>query len=168
MQKSKLKQIIREVISEDIFLQNRKSPEEKAKMRELEIEVEYKSRFGVEVYEGNLILTEELLPYFKKYSKIKIMNENFDCGELNLISLTELPIPEYVNGNFYCYGNKLTSLQGAPKYVGGNFWCDYNDLTSLKGAPKEVSGDFYCENNSTKFTKEDVRKVCDVRDRIIC
>ena len=189
MKKSELKNIIKEVISEDIFLQNRKSPEEKAKMRELEIELEYKQKFGVEVYKGNIKLTNESLPYFKKYSKIKKVNGTFNCNSLNLTSLTDLPIPEYVNGEFNCSFNKLTSLQGAPKYVGKEFWCSYNyltslegspeyvgsifwchnnKLTSLQGAPKEVGGVFYCINNPTTFTKEDVRKVCDVKGEIFC
>ena len=122
MKKSELKQIIKEVISEDIFLQSRKSPEEKAKTRELEMKLDYKQLFGVEVYTGDIELTKELLPYFKKYFKIKRVNGEFDCGSLNLTSLTELPIPEYVGGSFSCAYNKLTSLEGVPKYVGSHFF----------------------------------------------
>ena len=189
MKKSELKHIIKEVISEDIFLQNKKSPEEKARTRELEMELEYKPIFGVEVYEGGLELIKTTLPYFKKYSKIKRVNGNFNCSWLRLTSLTELPIPEYIGGSFYCQYNKLTSLAGAPKYVGGHFLCinnnltslqgapekvsvdfdcNHNNLTSLQGAPKYVGGDFWCKYNSTKFTEEDVRKVCDVKGEIYC
>ena len=153
-------------MSEDIFLQNRRSPEEKARTRELELEIEYKQRFGVEVYEGDIKLTKESLLYFKKYSKIKRVNGNFNCIELNLTSLIELPIPEYVSKDFCCYSNNLTSLQGAPEYVGGIFSCSYNKLTSLEGAPAYVGGRFDTRFNSTIFTKEDVRKVCDVKGEI--
>jgi hypothetical protein len=68
-------------------------------------------------------------------------------------------------GHFSCSDNSsLTSLEGCPKEVGGYFWCYSNSsLTSLKGCPKEVGGDFYCYNNSRKFTKEEVRKVCNVK-----
>ena len=167
MKKSELKHIIKEIISEDIFLQNRKSPEEKARTRELELEIEYKQKFGVEVYDGFIKLITTL-PYFKKYSKIKRVNGTFICCALNLTSLTELPIPEYVSGDFSCSYNKLTSLEGAPEYVGGDFYCIDNDLTSLRGAPEYVKGDFYCLSNSTQFTREDVRKVCDVKGKIYC
>jgi hypothetical protein len=52
-----------------------------------------------------------------------------------------------VGGNFYCYNNKLTSLEGAPESVGGYFNCDNNNLTSLEGAPESVGGYFDCRNN---------------------
>jgi hypothetical protein len=52
-----------------------------------------------------------------------------------------------VTGDFYCYYNQLTSLEGCPKEVGGGFSCHYNQLTSLEGCPKEVGGHFYCHNN---------------------
>ena len=72
-------------------------------------------------------------------------------SNLNLsnIGLTELPdLSEVVvKGNFACYGNKLTSLEGAPKEVGGGFYCYENELTSLEGAPQKVGGCFGCENN---------------------
>jgi hypothetical protein len=51
------------------------------------------------------------------------------------------------SGDFYCYGNRLTSLEGCPKSVGGDFYCYYNYLTNLEGCPKSVGGDFYCYGN---------------------
>jgi len=33
-----------------------------------------------------------------------------------------------VTGNFYCYNNKLTTLEGCPKVVGGEFYCYDNPL----------------------------------------
>jgi hypothetical protein len=52
-----------------------------------------------------------------------------------------------VSGDFYCNGNRLTSLVGAPQSVGGYFSCSRNRLTSLIGAPQSVGGDFYCDDN---------------------
>ena len=52
-----------------------------------------------------------------------------------------------IDGDFYCYNNKLTSLQGAPSSVGDRFGCNDNQLTSLQGAPQSVGGDFNCPNN---------------------
>ena len=73
--------------------------------------------------------------------------------------------PEKVEESFDCSDNNLTSLRGAPEKVGGYFNCSDNNLTSLQGAPKEVR-EFNCKNNKTKFTKEDVEKVCKVGDQI--
>ena len=52
-----------------------------------------------------------------------------------------------VTGNFNCYNNELTSLEGAPRRVDGFFSCAYNNLTSLEGAPYHVGNTFYCYNN---------------------
>ena len=95
----------------------------------------------------------------------KELRGNFDCS---LNKLTSLPFKFVkVGGFFNCYTNNLTSLEGAPKEVGGSFYCYYNNyLTSLEGAPKEVGGNFDCFSNKTKFTKEDIEKVCKVRGKI--
>ena len=72
-------------------------------------------------------------------------------GDVNLsyMELTEIPLKfNKVRGCFYCYGNKLTSLEGSPERVGGNFSCYNNQLTSLIGSPKEVGGYFSCSNNN--------------------
>lgn len=63
--------------------------------------------------------------------------------------LAELPdLSEViVEGDFYCYGNRLTSLKGCPKEVGGSFYCGDNELTSLEGAPQKVGGVFQCQSN---------------------
>ena len=52
-----------------------------------------------------------------------------------------------VKESFFCYGNKLTSLEGAPQTVGNDFICYDNKLTSLRGAPEKISGRFYCHRN---------------------
>jgi hypothetical protein len=52
-----------------------------------------------------------------------------------------------VEGDFGCYGNQLTTLEGAPQTVTGDFYCSRNQLTTLVGAPQTVGGDFYCFHN---------------------
>ena len=92
----------------------------------------------------------------------------FDCsGCKNLTSLEGAP--KKVVGYFSCtYCDNLTTLNGAPKVVIASFYC-YNckNLTSLKGAPKEVGLDFYCYNCRRQFTKDDVKKVCNVGSNIV-
>ena len=69
---------------------------------------------------------------------------NLDLSELDLI---KLPLIKEVDGNFYCYDNQLTSLEGGPQKVGGSFSCSHNKLTLLKGCPQFVAKDFDCSNN---------------------
>ncbi len=71
---------------------------------------------------------------------------SFSCYEQGLSDFKGVRFGK-VSGNFYCSGNRLTSLEGAPLKVEGNFWCYWNKLTSLEGAPREVRGDFYCHRN---------------------
>ena len=71
-------------------------------------------------------------------------------GSVNLSrkKLTKIPFNfGKVSGDFYCYNNQLTSLEGSPNTVGGGFYCYNNKLTSLEGAPNTVSGGFDCYNN---------------------
>ena len=58
----------------------------------------------------------------------------------------------HVSGNFWCFRNKLRSLEGAPQSVGGDFNCGYNGLKSIKGLPDgfSVDGDFSCSRNELK------------------
>ena len=91
---------------------------------------------------------------------------DLDLSRLNLTVLPEILKDISVDGDFFCNGNNLTSLEGAPKTVGENFGCSYNKLTSLAGAPKIVDKDFHCRNNTVQFTEQDVRAVCDVKGKI--
>jgi hypothetical protein len=71
-------------------------------------------------------------------------------GDVYLISRgsTKLPLKfSRVDGYFYCYNNKLTTLEGSPRSVGRNFYCNNNQLTTLEGGPKEVGGYFDCSYN---------------------
>jgi len=91
-----------------------------------------------------------------------------DPADLSNLNLKKIPVQfNIVKGNFYCDHNQLETLEGAPQEVRGDFWCSRNQLKSLKGAPQKVGRDFYCSDNKTKFTVEDVKKVCNVKERII-
>ena len=89
--------------------------------------------------------------------KIKFIEEKNDKpvvdydGDVNLNrkKLSSLPIYfNRVSGDFICFSNKLTTLEGAPREISGNFYCSNNKLTSLEGAPREVGKDFYCRSNN--------------------
>ncbi len=100
-------------------------------------------------------LTREQYRFLKDY-----VRGTFDVDENGLVNvdgvvgisskgLTEFPVKfGTVSGIFSCYGNNLTSLEGAPSIVRGWFDCSNNpNLTSLVGAPSKV-WDFYCSNNN--------------------
>jgi hypothetical protein len=79
-------------------------------------------------------------------------DESIDVdGDVDLShrGLDKLPIKfRNVTGNFYCYHNKLTSLEGSPKWIGDYFYCQNNNLTSLEGGPKSVGHGFDCSYNN--------------------
>ena len=49
-----------------------------------------------------------------------------------------------VSGDFSCYRNSLTTLEGCPKFVGGDFDCRKNNLMTLEGCSKYIGGYFAC------------------------
>ena len=127
------------------------------------------------------------LKEFPDYIQFGVVRGNFNCSSNNLKSLRGAPrevrksfdcrwnkltslegAPMKVKWYFDCSYNELTSLKGAPEKVGVSFYCSSNRLTSFEGGPKEVSGTFFCSNNGIKFTEEDVRKVCRVKEKICC
>ena len=95
---------------------------------------------------------------------LRVLKYSFDCRFNKLTSLKGAP--EKVGREFICRHNNLTSLEGAPERVGREFDCSDNKLTSLEGAPKKA-GSLDCRYNSVQFTEEDVRKVCNVKRKII-
>ena len=117
----------------------------------------------------------------------KKVGEYFNCS--NCASLESLEgAPEKVGRSFYCLGCiSLKDLKGAPKEIKYDFSCiDCTALKDLTGAPKEVgffscrgctslkslkgapekAHIFNCVDCGKKFTKEDVRVVCDVVRKI--
>jgi hypothetical protein len=83
---------------------------------------------------------------------------DFDCSGENLSGFKGVRFGK-VSWNFYCSGNKITSLEGAPREVGRDFHCHVNNLTSLEGSPLEVKGSFYCENNPLQTLVGAPRKI---------
>ena len=116
---------------------------------------------------------------------MRIIEGDVDLSNLHLTELPDLS-DVIVTGDFWCFGNQLTSLAGSPKEVEGCFCCQFNNLTSLKGAPQKVYGSFYCNDNkltslvgapkvvgsfwcndnSKEFTEKEVRAICKVRGKV--
>ena len=73
-----------------------------------------------------------------------------------------------VNGYFDMGNNpNLTSLKNCPNYIGGYFSCrKCTSLDSLEGCPKEVGSDFYCRGCKRKFTEEEIKSLCKVKEYI--
>ncbi len=108
------------------------------------------------VIKGDLDLSGKGLEKLPDLSKVTVEG-NFDCYFNQLTSLEGAP--KEVGGDFSCSYNQLTSLEGAPKEVGGSFGCHVNHLTNLEGAPKEVGGDFRCWDNQLTSLKGAPEKV---------
>ena len=171
----KLKQLLLEAKAPDIFIPRRMEDRVERMIKDY-------VRNGIK---GNLDLSNMKLTVLPEILKNATVDGNFWCGHNKLTSLKNAP--SIVVGNFFCNNNKLTTLEGspssvgrnfdcsyndltslefAPTNVGGNFWCGVNDLTSLEFAPTNVGRDFDCIENQVKFTKEQVRAVCDVKGDI--
>ena len=71
-----------------------------------------------------------------------------------------------IYGSFNCSYNYLDNLKNCPEEVDNIFCCSHNQLISLEFAPKKV-GSFLCGHNPVKFTEADIRKVCEVSNRVI-
>lgn len=62
--------------------------------------------------------------------------------------------------------NKLKSLEGCPKIVTGTFLCiECDNIKSLEGFPKQA-GEVYFLCCGKKFTEDEIKKVCKVKDKI--
>jgi hypothetical protein len=116
----------------------------------------------------------DLLKYIKignrKFAyRIQKNKRMFDDVNISNMDLEELPdlSNDIVLHNFDCSKNNLKSLKGSPERVGSIFNCSFNDITSLDGAPKEVGKYFICAQRGENFTEEDVKKVSNVKGRII-
>ena len=168
----KLKQLLLESTAPDIFIPRRMEDRVERMIKDY-------VRNGIK---GNLDLSNMKLTVLPEILKNATVDGNFWCGHNKLTSLKNAP--SIVVGNFFCNNNKLTTLEGSPSSVGRNFDCSYNDLTSLEFAPTNVGRDFWCGvndltslefaptnvgrdfdciENQVKFTKEQVRAVCDVK-----
>ena len=77
-----------------------------------------------------------------KFGKIK---GSFDCSCNRLSNLKSAPT--WVENNFYCYDNQITSLEGSPEIVGKTYDCSINKLSNLKGITQNIGDNLYCNNN---------------------
>jgi len=106
------------------------------------------SRQWLKVY-NDIIIPKQYADINEIFKKAKANNGK--VNEIDLHGLFLEKLPDFSNiqveGNFYCDGNQLTSLQGAPQTVGFDFDCSNNQLTSLQGAPQTVGGNFICNDN---------------------
>lgn len=91
---------------------------------------------------GNVIMIHEY--FWKLPIKFNKVSGNFNCFKNKLTSLEGSP--KEVGGEFDCSNNNITSLEG-PKIVGSTFYCSENKLTSLKGGPVEVGDRYRCHKN---------------------
>ena len=109
-------------------------------------------KWGIEnwtIQDGLVNVYGDVMLSGKKISKILLkfgeVSGNFNCYNNQLTTLEGSP--ERVGGSFYCSHNNLTSLEGSTQEVGGGFYCSYNQLTTLVGGPKEVLGRYDCSSN---------------------
>lgn len=112
--------------------------------------------------DGDVDLYSKGLTEFPSFIQFGTVKGNFFCDNNRLTTLKGSPIE--VSKVFDCSDNRLVSLEGAPlraKY----FDCSSNKLASLEGAPRKTVF-FNCKNNTTKFSKGDVMKVCNVEKDI--
>jgi len=97
-----------------------------------------------------------------KYLKYFENNNKNQFSFMELTSLKNLKISKNIIGDFYCTGNKLTSLEFGPETISGNFKCSENSLTSLKYGPKKVDGKYDCCHNyltSLEFIPENISNI---------
>jgi hypothetical protein len=93
---------------------------------------------------GGLDISNRGLTKLPDLSRVTVRGD-FWCHGNKLTTLEGAP--QSVGGDFSCYNNRLMTLTGAPQSIGGDFWCAGNRLANLKGAPRSVGGGFYCYNN---------------------
>ncbi len=171
----KLKQLLLESKSPDIFIPRRMEDRVERMIKDY---IRNNIKGNLDLSQMNLTVLPDILKnvtvdgnffcYNNKLTSLencpKTVGGSFDCSYNDLTSLAGSP--SSVGRNFDCSYNDLTSLAGSPSSVGRDFWCGVNDLTSLEFAPTNVGRDFDCIENQVKFTKEQVRAVCDVKGDI--
>jgi hypothetical protein len=104
-----------------------------------------------------IISNEDILNKLVKGTYIIQSDGTVDVnGNVNMLDVffTKIPVKfGKITGDFYCFNNKLTTLEGSPQSVGGNFICYKNQLTNLEGAPQSVEGNFDCSDNQLTSLK---------------
>jgi hypothetical protein len=79
------------------------------------------------------MLTDMNISFMRNDGTTVVLGDVYLCGR----GLEKLPdfSSLVVQGNFYCNGNRLKTLEGAPMRVTGIFECHDNQLENLAGAP---------------------------------
>lgn len=103
-----------------------------------------------EIAEAERALMQWMAQYVQQPDGTLLVPGDVDLSGKGLYKLPNLNAVS-VAGNFYCYNNFLTALEGAPHAVGKGFYCYNNNLKSLKGAPATVGGEFWCDVNQLSF-----------------
>ena len=91
--------------------------------------------------------------------RVNLRDKNFE----------ELPYKFGTITGYFDIGNNpnLTSLKNCPDFVKGSFSCSLcKCIDSLEGCPKEVGGTFYCYDCKRKFTKKEVKSLCNAKGNV--
>jgi hypothetical protein len=104
--------------------------------------------------------TDTIQPWIYEYEILPDNTININ-GSIRLLE-TVKKLPKYIKFNRVS-GDFVTSIfiescVGFPEIIGKNLGCIENRLKSLKGFPKKIGG--FCSLGG--FTKEQVRKICDI------
>jgi len=83
------------------------------------------------------------MKYLKYFENIN----NLDFRGTHITTLKDLNIPKYIEGNFDCSHNKLSTLEGCTLIECNSFFCNHNKLTSLEFCPEIVNTHFWCHDN---------------------
>ena len=116
----------------------------------------YKNKQNIIKWLDKYKITNYSLVIDEKYGYAVNVNERVNLQNNNL---KFIPVKfNYINGDFSCSGNQLTSLEFAPKQVDKNFNCSGNKLKSLEFCPDSVLGKFYC------FKNVDIKEIQEITD----
>ena len=90
-----------------------------------------------------------------------------DNVDLDKTDFKELPYKFGTVVGWFTLSNnkKLKSLKNCPYHISKKHMFDIegcSNLDSLEGFPKIVGGTVYCRDCKRKFTKEEIRSICDV------
>jgi hypothetical protein len=100
--------------------------------------------YTIDIIKGSFIGINKVIDGFPDYIKFHICNGSFILNEIDLYDMV-----------------------GCPRIVKGDFIASNNKISSLNGSPEEVYGDYVIKDNPGNFTVDDIKKLCNVKGRII-
>ena len=106
--------------------------------------------------------------------KIQICQRNHICQKLEIGNLERIYKRKtlcgnylnknndnfYVNGNFNCNGNPISTLEGGPIEINGSYFCSSTNIKNLKGCPEKIRGSVFCNNNRFLYDIIDIPDGC--------